>query len=131
MSTAFSTFLQSVLLEAAIDGRIPSGVLNISDDSHRMVIAEKLLDRGIDPTVVLEVVNKMALKDGKYPDPGNPYELGREVPIPTGDVDFPAVIAELKKQGFKGAITIECELNGTRHDYVIQTRKYLQELLER
>ena len=43
----------------------------------------------------------------------------------------PAVIAELKKQGFKGAITIECELNGTRHDYVIQTRKYLQELLER
>jgi len=41
------------------------------------------------------------------------------------------VIAELKKQGFKGAITIECELNGTRHDYVIQTRKYLQELLDR
>ena len=40
-------------------------------------------------------------------------------------------ISWLKKQGFKGAITIECELNGTRHDYVIQTRKYLQELLDR
>ena len=68
MSTAFSTFLQSVLLEAAIDSRIPSGVLNIGDDEHRMVIAEKLLDRNIDPRVVSEVVNKMALKDGKYPD---------------------------------------------------------------
>ena len=77
------------------------------------------------------LIKEFHAKDGKYPDPGNPYELGREVPIPTGDVDFPAVIAELKKQGFKGAITIECELNGTRHDYVIQTRKYLQELLER
>ena len=68
MSTAFSTFLQSVLLEAAIDQRIPSGVLDIGNDDHRMVIAEKLLDRNIDPVVVSEVVNKMTLKDGKYPD---------------------------------------------------------------
>ena len=83
MSTAFSTFLQSVLLEAAIDGRIPSGVLNISDDSHRMVIAEKLLDRGIDPTVVLEVVNKMALKDGKYPDRQAYNKEGWLVTFPT------------------------------------------------
>lgn len=83
MSTAFSTFLQSVLLEAAIDGRIPSGVLNISDDEHRMVIAEKLLDRGIDPTVVLEVVNKLALKDGKYPDRQAYNKEGWLVTFPT------------------------------------------------
>ena len=68
MSTEFSTFLQSVLLEAAIDHRIPSGVLDIGNDEHRTVIAEKLLDRSIDPRIVSEVVNKMALKDGKYPD---------------------------------------------------------------
>ncbi len=68
MSTAFSTFLQSVLPEAAIDQRIPSGVLDIGNDDHRMVIAEKLLDRNIDPVVVSEVVIKMTLKDGKYPD---------------------------------------------------------------
>ena len=67
---------------------------------------------------------------GKYPDPNNPYELGAEVPIPTGEVNFPAVIAELKKQGFQGALTIECELNGARHDYVIKTREYLQGLLD-
>jgi len=83
MSTVFSTFLQSVLLEAAIDHRVPSGVLDINDDAHRMVIAEKLLDRGIDPTVVLEVVNKLALKDGKYPDRQAYNKEGWLVTFPT------------------------------------------------
>ncbi|MCD8268079.1 MAG: sugar phosphate isomerase/epimerase [Parabacteroides sp.] len=77
------------------------------------------------------LIKEFHAKDGKYPDPENPYELGDEVPIPTGDVNFPAVIAELKKQGFQGAITIECELNGSQHDYVIETRKYLEGLLEK
>lgn len=77
------------------------------------------------------LIKEFHAKDGKYPDPNNPYELGAEVPIPTGEVDFPAVIAELKKQGFQGAVTIECELNGSQHDYVIKTRKYLQELLDK
>lgn len=77
------------------------------------------------------LIKEFHAKDGKYPDPNNPDELGAEVPIPTGEVDFPAVIAELKKQGFQGAVTIECELNGSRHDYVVKTRKYLQELLDK
>ena len=77
------------------------------------------------------LIKEFHAKDGKYPDPNNPYELGAEVPIPTGEVNFPAVIAELKKQGFKGAVTKECKLNGTRHDYVVKTRKYLQELLDK
>lgn len=77
------------------------------------------------------LIKEFHAKDGKYPDPNNPYELGAEVPIPTGEVDFPAVIAELKKQDFQGAVTIECELNGSRHDYVVKTRKYLQELLDK
>lgn len=77
------------------------------------------------------LIKEFHAKDGKYPDPDNPYELGAELPIPTGEVDFPAVIAELKKQGFQGAVTIECELNGSQHDYVIKTRKYLQELLDK
>ncbi|UKI46834.1 MAG: sugar phosphate isomerase/epimerase [Phocaeicola vulgatus] len=77
------------------------------------------------------LIKEFHAKDGKYPTRENPYELGAEVPIPTGEVDFPAVIAELKKQGFSGAVTIECELNGSQHDYVVKTRKYLQELLDK
>ena len=76
------------------------------------------------------LIKEFHAKDGKYPDPNNPYELGAEVPIPTGEVNFPAVISELKKQGFQGAVTIECELNGTRHDYVLKTREYLKGLLD-
>ena len=76
------------------------------------------------------LIKEFHAKDGRYPDPNNPYELGAEVPIPTGEGKFPAVIAELKKQGFQGALTIECELNGARHDYVIKTREYLQGLLD-
>ena len=76
------------------------------------------------------LIKEFHAKDGKYPDPSRPYELGQEVPIPQGDVDFPAVIKELKRVGFKGALTIECELNGSRHDYVIETRKYLEKLLK-
>ena len=77
------------------------------------------------------LIKEFHAKDGKYPDPNNPYELGAEVPIPTGEVNFPAVIAELKRIGFKGALTIECELNGSRHDYAVKTRQYLQELLDK
>jgi L-ribulose-5-phosphate 3-epimerase len=75
-------------------------------------------------------IKEIHAKDGKYPDRNKPYELGEEVKIPTGEVNFPAVIKELKKQGFTGAITIECEMSGSNHDYAISTRKYLQGLLD-
>ncbi|MDD4590441.1 MAG: sugar phosphate isomerase/epimerase [Parabacteroides sp.] len=76
------------------------------------------------------LIKDVHAKDGKYPDPKNPYELGEEVNIPLGEVNFPLVIKQLKKQGYQGAITIECELDGNQHDYVIKTRKYLQGLLD-
>lgn len=77
------------------------------------------------------LIKEFHAKDGKYPDPANPYELGAEVPIPTGEVDFPAVIAELKRQNFQGSVTIECELNGDHRDYIVKTRNYLQNLLDK
>jgi L-ribulose-5-phosphate 3-epimerase len=78
-----------------------------------------------------DLIHEFHVKDGKYPDPNNPYELGKEVKIPTGDVNFPAVIAQLKKQHYQGSLTIECELNGNNKDYLVQTRKYLQKLLDK
>jgi sugar phosphate isomerase/epimerase len=77
------------------------------------------------------LIKEIHAKDGKYPDRENPTKLGAEVPIPEGDVNFPAVIEELKKQNFSGAITIECELDGSNKDYVVKTRKYLQDLLDK
>ena len=66
-------------------------------------------------------------KDGMYPT--NPYELGREVPIPEGQVDFPGIISFLKRINFKGSITIECELAEHKNDYILKTKNYLENLI--
>lgn len=72
-------------------------------------------------------VKELHAKDGTYPT--NPYELGKEVLIPRGEVDFPGVIAFLKEIKFQGTITIECELSGEKKDYIIDTKKYLENLI--
>jgi L-ribulose-5-phosphate 3-epimerase len=72
-------------------------------------------------------VRSLHAKDGHYPT--NPRELGREVPIPQGIVNFPAVISYLKEINFKGEIIIECEISGSNNDYIVQTRKYLEGLI--
>ena len=76
------------------------------------------------------LIKEFHAKDGTYPTMDDPYKLGREIPIPDGDVDFPGVIKELKRVGFNGALTIECELNSNSLDYCVKTRKYLQSLLD-
>lgn len=76
-------------------------------------------------------LRELHAKDGFYPTPEDPDHLGREVPIPYGMVNFPAVIDQLKVIGFEGAITIECELGGAQRDYALRTRIYLQGLLDR
>jgi L-ribulose-5-phosphate 3-epimerase len=72
-------------------------------------------------------VRSLHAKDGHYPT--NPKQLGKEVPIPQGIVNFPAVISFLKEIDFKGEIIIECEISGSNNDYIVQTRKYLEGLI--
>ena len=75
------------------------------------------------------LIKEMHIKDGKYPT--DPYQLGRETKIPQGDVDFPRVIKALKDIGFTGVMTIECEMGGDNTQYVIDTKKYLEELVDK
>jgi sugar phosphate isomerase/epimerase len=49
-------------------------------------------------------------KDGLFPT--DPKELGKEVPIGEGKVDFPRIIQRLKELGYQGAVTIEREISG-------------------
>lgn len=72
-------------------------------------------------------VKELHAKDGTYPS--NPNELGKEVLIPEGEVDFPGVISFLKQINFQGTITIECELSGERTEYILKTKKYLEDLI--
>lgn len=77
------------------------------------------------------LVRDMHAKDGTYPSAEDPYHLGKEKPIPEGDVDFPAIIKLLKQQGYTGAITIEYEMSDRTTDYMVKTRKYLQKLIDK
>ena len=74
------------------------------------------------------LLKELHAKDGKYPT--NPYYLGRETKIPEGDVNFPELVKALKEIGFKGVMTIECELRGDNSAYVNETKQYLEGLIE-
>lgn len=67
-------------------------------------------------------------KDGMWPT--NPRELGKEVPIGKGKVDFPRIIERLKELNYRGAVTIEREISGPRQLEDVRAAKgYLEGLI--
>ena len=67
-------------------------------------------------------------KDGLWPT--NPRDLGEEVPIGKGKVDFPSIIARLKQLNYRGAVTIEREISGARQMEDVRAAKiYLEKLI--
>jgi L-ribulose-5-phosphate 3-epimerase len=67
-------------------------------------------------------------KDGLWPV--NPKELGEEVPIGKGKVDFPRIIARLKELNYRGAVTIEREISGAQQmEDVRASKAYLEKLI--
>lgn len=68
-------------------------------------------------------------KDGLYPT--NPRDLGKEVAIPHGKVNFPKIIQRLKELNYQGPITIEREISGPEQmEDVKRERDYLRRLIE-
>ena len=67
-------------------------------------------------------------KDGVWPT--NPRQLGEEVPIGKGKVDFLRIIARLKELKYGGAVTIEREISGPRQlEDVRAAKTYLESLI--
>lgn len=67
-------------------------------------------------------------KDGLYPT--DPKNLGKEVPIGRGKVDFPRLIARLKQLGYDGVLNIEREISGPQQIEDIKKAKvYLEKLI--
>src|SRR6266567_1257653 len=67
-------------------------------------------------------------KDGLWPT--NPKELGKEVAIGKGKVDFPRIIARLKELNYRGAVTIERETSGPQQVEDVRAAKvYLEKLI--
>ena len=113
------------LLRAIED--IGTGNLGVNYDTANLILYGKAnpLD-GLD--VIGTYVRSLHAKDGFYPT--NPRELGREVPIGEGKVDFPGVISKLKELKFRGHITIEREIGGPRQiEDIIRSKRYLENLI--
>jgi len=67
-------------------------------------------------------------KDGLWPI--NPKELGQEVPIGKGKVDFLRIVARLKELHYQGAVTIEREISGAQQiEDVRAARIFLERLI--
>jgi L-ribulose-5-phosphate 3-epimerase len=96
-----------VLLRVIEDSGLEN--LGINMDTANLVLYGKA-----NPLDALDVfgrhVRNLHAKDGLYPTNGR--ELGREVPIGSGKVDFPRVIGRLHDFGFTGQIVIEREISG-------------------
>lgn len=73
-------------------------------------------------------VRAMHAKDGKWPT--NPLELGEEVVIGKGEVDFAKVFSGLRAAGYKGAVSIERETSGPQQAEDVREEKvYLERIL--
>jgi sugar phosphate isomerase/epimerase len=69
-------------------------------------------------------------KDGQWPT--DPSELGKEVLIGKGEVDFAKVFAGLRAAGYKGAVTIERETSGPQQIEDVRAEKiYLERILSK
>jgi L-ribulose-5-phosphate 3-epimerase len=87
-----------------------------------------------EPVGALDVIGKyvhgLHAKDGLYPT--DPKQLGKEVAIGKGRVDFPAVIQGLRKLNYTGPITIEREISGPKQEADLRaSKKFLEDLIAR
>jgi L-ribulose-5-phosphate 3-epimerase len=95
-------------------------------------LANLILYGKANPVDAIEIlapyVQGIHAKDGRWPT--NPRELGEEVPIGQGKVDFPKIIARLKQLNYQGAVTIEREISGPQQiDDVRAAKAYLEGLI--
>lgn len=85
------------------------------------------------PVDALDVFGKYVMnlhaKDGFYPTDG--HNLGKEVRIGDGKVDFRALFKKLKELNYDSYVTIECEIDGERQTEDIRYAKaYLKNIID-
>jgi L-ribulose-5-phosphate 3-epimerase len=95
-------------------------------------LANLILYGKANPVDAIEILGPYAqgihAKDGLWPT--NPRELGEEVPIGKGKVDFPRIIRRLKELNYRGAVTIEREISGPQQvEDVRASKTYLEKLI--
>ena len=78
--------------------------------------------------VIGDYVRGVHAKDGFYPTNGR--ELGKEVKVGDGKVNFPLFLRTLKAHGYDGSLTIEREIEGDEQIRdILETQTYLNDLI--
>jgi L-ribulose-5-phosphate 3-epimerase len=76
------------------------------------------------------LVRGLHAKDGVFPT--DTKNLGKEVVMGTGRVDFPTVFQRLKRMNYKGPVTIEHETAGPEHQQeILRSKIFLEELISK
>lgn len=109
-------------------------ILDVGTDNQgvNFDLANLIMYGKANPTDAIEIfapyIQGIHAKDGLWPT--NPKDLGNEVPIGKGKVDFPRIIARLKELNYRGAVTIEREISGPQQvEDVLDAKKYLETLI--
>jgi L-ribulose-5-phosphate 3-epimerase len=80
--------------------------------------------------VLGHLVRGIHAKDGLFPT--DTKNLGKEVVMGTGRVDFPAVFERLKRVKYSGPVTIEHETAGAEHQQeILRSKIFLEELISK
>ena len=101
--------------------------LGVNLDTANLILYGKA-----NPVDALDVFGKyvrnLHAKDGFYPVNG--HDLGEEVRLGDGKVDFPALFRKLKELGYDAYVTIEREISGEQQDEDIRHAKvYLETII--
>ena len=115
----------TTLKRAIMDVNQPN--LGVGLDTANLILYGKA--NPVDAVDILgDHVRSIHAKDGRWPT--NPSELGEEVQIGKGLVDFKQVFTKLHKLGYTGAVTIERETSGPQQiEDVRQEKIYLEKIL--
>ena len=74
-----------------------------------------------------QYVRSTHCKDGKWPT--DDENLGEEMPLGEGDVNFPELIPKLYAMGFRGPLTIEREISGPKQtEDILKAKKLLEDI---
>lgn len=68
MNRNISKFIEEVLLESALDGRIDDGIIDLKNTGHIEVIHEILKNKGLEENSIDELFESMLAQEGKYPE---------------------------------------------------------------
>lgn len=123
----FETGQETPVVMLRLFETIDTGNLFVNLDPANLILYGKA-----NPVDALDVfggyVRGVHAKDGLYPTNGR--ELGTEVKVGAGKVNFPALLRGLKAHGFDGSLTIEREIEGEEQIRdILEAQAYLNALI--